>query len=77
MIFTMKRLLIACCLGWALASAAWSAEPPTAPATTAVADDASTLHYFNRPVFTFRGALSGVSASDRTTRATAPPPHNP
>ncbi len=69
MIFTMKRLLIACCLGLSMASTGWSAESVPAPATTV--DEASTLHYFNRPVFTFRGALSGVSAADRTQRAAA------
>ncbi|PQA77848.1 mechanosensitive ion channel family protein [Rhodoferax sp. TS-BS-61-7] len=65
----MKRLLIACCLGLSMASTGWSAESLPVPATTV--DAASTLHYFNRPVFTFRSALSGVSAADRTQRAAA------
>ncbi len=69
MIFTMKRLLIACCLGLSMASTGWSAESLPVPAATV--DAASTLHYFNRPVFTFRGALSGVSAADRSQRAAA------
>nr|WP_315848879.1 mechanosensitive ion channel domain-containing protein [uncultured Rhodoferax sp.] len=65
----MKRLLIACCLGLSMASTGWSAESLPVPAATV--DAASTLHYFNRPVFTFRGALSGVSAADRSQRAAA------
>lgn len=69
MIFTMKRLLIACCLGLSMASTGWSAESLPVPAATV--DEASTLQYFNRPVFTFRSALSGVSAADRTQRAAA------
>nr|WP_315478838.1 mechanosensitive ion channel domain-containing protein [uncultured Rhodoferax sp.] len=65
----MKRLLIACCLGLSMASTGWSAESLPVPAATV--DEASTLQYFNRPVFTFRSALSGVSAADRTQRAAA------
>ncbi len=69
MIFTMKRIFIACYLGLLAAISGLAAESSAAPTT--VEDAASTLHYFNRPVFTFRGSLSGVSAPDRAQRAAA------
>lgn len=69
MIFTMKRILFACCLGLFVVSSGVAAEPSPPPATAV--DAANTLHYFNRPVVTFRSSLSGVSASDRAQRAAA------
>ena len=57
-------------MGLALATTAWSAESPTPVAALPQAEEASTLRYFNRQVFTFRGSLSGISAQDRAKRAT-------
>ena len=43
------------------------APAPGSPAVTPQAE--STFTYFNRPVFTFRAPLLGVSAADRALRA--------
>jgi small-conductance mechanosensitive channel len=69
MTLTIQRLFTACCMGLALATTVWAAESPAPVAASPQAEEASTLRYFNREVFTFRGSLSGISAQDRAKRA--------
>ena len=70
MTLTIQRIFTACCIGLALTTTVWAAESPAPVAASPLAEEASTLRYFNREVFTFRGSLSGISAQDRAKRAT-------